>query len=170
MILPGTDESNALAVAERLRSQVRQCKVRMGSDLWDLTASIGMAHCTVAARVMDIMLSAEAAMNEAARLGGDAVGVGQPMQEPVGLARSCSRPIRGHSGRHELAGQKIWENLATASCPAARRCESFTVYCATVPASTADLIANLCRRNDASIWPDTRLTILGQQHLILPIE
>jgi diguanylate cyclase len=84
MILPGADKSNALAVAERLRSQVRQCKVRMGRDLWDLTASIGMAHCTVAARVMDIMLSAEAAMNEAARLGGDAVGVGQPMQEPVG--------------------------------------------------------------------------------------
>jgi diguanylate cyclase (GGDEF)-like protein len=84
MILPGADKSNALAVAERLRFQVRQCKVRMGRDLWDLTASIGMAHCTVAARVMDIMLSAEAAMNEAARLGGDAVGVGQPMQEPVG--------------------------------------------------------------------------------------
>jgi diguanylate cyclase len=84
MILPGADKSNALAVAERLRSQVRQCKVRMGRDLWDLTASIGMAHCTVAARVMDIMLSAEAAMNEASRLGGDAVGVGQPMQEPVG--------------------------------------------------------------------------------------
>jgi diguanylate cyclase (GGDEF)-like protein len=84
MILPGADKSNALAVAERLRTQVRQCKVRMGHDLWDLTASIGMAHCTVAARVMDIMLSAEAAMNDAARLGGDAVGVGQPMQEPVG--------------------------------------------------------------------------------------
>jgi diguanylate cyclase (GGDEF)-like protein len=84
MILPGADKSNALAVAERLRLQVRQCKVRMGRDLWDLTASIGMAHCTVAARVMDIMLSAEAAMNESARLGGDAVGVGQPLQEPVG--------------------------------------------------------------------------------------
>jgi diguanylate cyclase (GGDEF)-like protein len=84
LILPGADKSNALAVAERLRSQVRQCKVRMGRDLWDLTASIGMAHCTVAARVMDIMLSAEAAMNEVARNGGDAVGVGQPMQEQVG--------------------------------------------------------------------------------------
>ena len=41
MILPGADKSNALAVAERLRFQVRQCKVRMGRDLWDLTASIG---------------------------------------------------------------------------------------------------------------------------------
>jgi len=84
MILPGSDKSNALAVAERLRLQVRQCKVRMGRDLWDLTASIGMAHCTVAARVMDIMLSAEAAMNEAARLGGDTVGVGHPLPVPVG--------------------------------------------------------------------------------------
>jgi diguanylate cyclase (GGDEF)-like protein len=83
LILPGTDKSNALAVAERLRSQVRQCKVRMGRDLWDLTASIGMAHCSVAARVMDIMLCAEAAMNEVAGQGGDAVGVGQPMQEQL---------------------------------------------------------------------------------------
>ena len=105
MILPGTDKSNALAVAERLRSQVRQCKVRMGRDLWDLTASIGVAHCTVAARVMDIMLSAEAAMNEAAGQGGDAVCVGQPMQEPVGLASSCSRPF-GHSGPKRIRRPK----------------------------------------------------------------
>lgn len=80
LILPGADNSNALAVAERLRLQVRQCKVRMGRDLWDLTASIGVAHCTVAVRVMDIMLSAEAAMNEAAKQGGDAVTIGQPVQ------------------------------------------------------------------------------------------
>jgi diguanylate cyclase (GGDEF)-like protein len=84
LILPGTDRSNALAVADRLRSQVRQCKVRFGHDLWDLTASIGVAHCTVAVRVMDIMLSAEAAMNEVSRKGGDAVGIGQSMQEQVG--------------------------------------------------------------------------------------
>jgi diguanylate cyclase len=82
LLLPGADEANALAVAERLRSQIRQCKVRMGSDLWDLTASIGVAHCTVAARVMDIMLSAEAAVTEAARLGGDAVCIGQPVEQP----------------------------------------------------------------------------------------
>jgi diguanylate cyclase len=83
MILPGADMSNAIAIADRLRSQVRQCKVRMGRDLWDLTASIGIAHCTVASRVMDIMTSAETAMNEAARLGGDAVSVGQPVQEQL---------------------------------------------------------------------------------------
>jgi diguanylate cyclase (GGDEF)-like protein len=82
LLLPGTDEANALAVAERLRTQIRQCKVRMDNDLWGLTASIGVAHCTVADRVMDIMLSAEAAMNAAVQLGGDAVGVGQPVQEP----------------------------------------------------------------------------------------
>jgi diguanylate cyclase len=82
LILPATDESIALAVADRLRSQVRQCKVRMGHDLWDLTASIGVAHCTVASRVMDIMLSAEAAMKSAAKQGGDAIRIGQPVQEP----------------------------------------------------------------------------------------
>ena len=82
LLLPGTDEANAFAVADRLRFQIRQCKVRMDSDLWDLTASIGLAHCTVASRVMDIMLSAEAAVNSAAKLGGDAVCVGQPIQEP----------------------------------------------------------------------------------------
>jgi diguanylate cyclase (GGDEF)-like protein len=86
LILPGTDESNAQAVADRLRSQVRQCKVRMGNDLWDLTASIGLAHCTVANRVMDIMLSAEAAMRNVAKHGGDAVGIGQTVQEETHAA------------------------------------------------------------------------------------
>ncbi|HEY3391893.1 MAG TPA: diguanylate cyclase [Lacipirellulaceae bacterium] len=81
LLLPGTDEANALAVVDRLRTQIRQCKVRMGNDLWDLTASIGLAHCTVASRVMDIMRSAEAAMQEAARLGGDAIRIGQPVPE-----------------------------------------------------------------------------------------
>ena len=81
LLLPGADEVNALAVAERLRSQVRQCKVRMGNDLWDLTASIGLAHCTVAARVMDIMLSAESAMQEAIKLGGDAIRIGEKVPE-----------------------------------------------------------------------------------------
>jgi diguanylate cyclase (GGDEF)-like protein len=83
LLLPGTDEPNALAVADRLCAQVRQCKVRMGSDLWDLTASIGIAHCSSTARVMDIMLSAEAAMRQVAERGGDGVCVGQPMQVAV---------------------------------------------------------------------------------------
>ncbi|HEX5470844.1 MAG TPA: diguanylate cyclase, partial [Lacipirellulaceae bacterium] len=81
LLLPSTDESNALAVAERLCSQVRQCKVRMGRELWDLTASIGLAHCAVASRVMDIMLSAEAALRTAVENGGDRVCVGEPVQE-----------------------------------------------------------------------------------------
>jgi GGDEF domain-containing protein len=85
-LLPATDENNALAVAERICAQVRQCKVRMGRDLWDLTASIGVAHCTVAVRVMDIMLSAEAALRMAAEKGGDAVYVGQTIQEPASSA------------------------------------------------------------------------------------
>ena len=87
LLLPGTDEDNALAVAERLRAQVRQCKVRMDHDMWGLTASIGVAHCTVASRVMDIMLSAEAAMNTAVKQGGDAVCVGQPIHEPLPAVR-----------------------------------------------------------------------------------
>ncbi len=86
LLLPSTDESNALAVAERLCSQVRQCKVRMGRDLWDLTASIGLAHCTVAARVMDIMLSADTALRIAVENGGDQVCVGQAIQEPQPVA------------------------------------------------------------------------------------
>ena len=85
-LLPGTDESNTLAVVERICGQVRQCKVRMGRDLWDLTASIGVAHCNVAARVMDIMLSAEAALRTATEKGGDAVCVGQAVQEPASSA------------------------------------------------------------------------------------
>src|SRR4029078_4203201 len=57
-LLPGADEANALAVAERICAQVRQCKVRMGKDLWDLTASIGVADFPVAARVREMHLSA----------------------------------------------------------------------------------------------------------------
>ncbi len=87
MILPGTDEANALAVADRLCSQVRQCKVRMGSDLWNLTASIGVTHCTVTPRVMDIILSAEAAMLAAAEQRGDAVRIGEPVQEPLAAVK-----------------------------------------------------------------------------------
>jgi diguanylate cyclase (GGDEF)-like protein len=81
ILLPGTDEANALAVAERLGSQVRQCKVRIGADLWDLTASIGVVHSTIAFRVMDLMLSAESAMKRAADQGGDVVCVGEPVGE-----------------------------------------------------------------------------------------
>ncbi len=81
LMLPGTDEANALAVVDRLRSQVRQCKVRMGNDLWDLTASIGLAPCTVASRVMDIMRSAETAMREVAKHGGDGIRVGQAVAD-----------------------------------------------------------------------------------------
>jgi len=76
LLLPGMDETNAVAVAERLRNQVGQCKVRMGEDLWGITVSIGVAHCTTTARVMDIILAAEAARREASKAGGDAVCVG----------------------------------------------------------------------------------------------
>lgn len=86
LILPGTDEANAVAIADRLCMQVRQCKVRMGSDLWNLTASIGVTHCSVATRVMDIILSAEAAMLEAAQHGGDSIRIGEPVSDPLGAA------------------------------------------------------------------------------------
>lgn len=83
LLLPGMDETNAVAVAERLRNQVGQCKVRMGEELWGVTASIGVAHCTTAARVMDIILTAESAMREASQAGGDAVRIGhQPPVDP----------------------------------------------------------------------------------------
>jgi diguanylate cyclase len=83
LILPGTDEANALAVADRLCAQVRQCKMRMGNELWSLTASIGVAHCTSAARVMDIMLSAESAMLAGVELGGDCVRSGPTVPDPT---------------------------------------------------------------------------------------
>lgn len=87
LLLPGTDEVNATAVADRLCAQVRQCKVRMGTELWNLTASIGVAHCSMNARVMDIMLSAEAAMRAAGERGGDGVCIGQAVQGGVEEAR-----------------------------------------------------------------------------------
>ena len=68
-------------MADRLGSQIRECKVRIGANLWDLTASIGVVHSNVAFRVMDLMLSAEAAMKQAAKMGGDSVCVGLKVPE-----------------------------------------------------------------------------------------
>ena len=83
ILLPGVDEANALAVAERLQSQVRQCKVRMGDGLWNITASIGLADCSVGPSVVDVMRSAEAAMKRATERGGDMICIGEPVpQEP----------------------------------------------------------------------------------------
>ncbi len=83
LILPGTDEPTAIAIADRLCAQVRQCKVRIGNDLWSLTASIGVTHCSVTTRVMDIILSAEAALLAAAERGGDAVRIGETVLDPL---------------------------------------------------------------------------------------
>jgi diguanylate cyclase len=85
LILPGTDEANALAVADRMCAQIRQCKVRMGSELWNLTASIGVTHCSTTTRVMDIILSAEAAMLAAAERGGDSVRIGDLVPDPAAM-------------------------------------------------------------------------------------
>jgi diguanylate cyclase (GGDEF)-like protein len=78
-LLPGVDEANALAVAERLQSQVRQSKVRMGDGLWNITASIGLAHCSVGPTVVEVMRSAEAAMKRATERGGDLICIGEPV-------------------------------------------------------------------------------------------
>ncbi len=84
ILLPGVDEANALAVAERLQSQVRQCKVRMGDGLWNITASIGLANSAVGPGVVEVMRSAEAAMKRASERGGDMICVGEPMaQQPA---------------------------------------------------------------------------------------
>ncbi|MCC7476277.1 MAG: diguanylate cyclase [Pirellulales bacterium] len=87
ILLPGTDEANALVITDRICEQVRQCKVRMGTELWNLTASIGISHCTVASRVMDIILSAESAMHAAATEGGDCVRIGQSLVIDPSLVR-----------------------------------------------------------------------------------
>jgi diguanylate cyclase len=78
ILLPGVDEPNALAVAERLQSQVRQCKVRMGDGLWNITASIGLAHASVGPTVVDVVRSAESAMKRAGERGGDLIVIGEP--------------------------------------------------------------------------------------------
>ena len=86
VLLPGADEANSLAVAERLRSQTRQCKVRMAEDLWDLTASIGVAHCSSASTVVDVMKAAEGAMKQAIVEGGDAICVREAAAENLRVA------------------------------------------------------------------------------------
>jgi diguanylate cyclase (GGDEF)-like protein len=79
ILLPGVDEANALAVAERLQSQVRQSKVRMGDGLWNITASIGLSHASIGPTVVEVMRSAEAAMKRATERGGDMITIGEPI-------------------------------------------------------------------------------------------
>jgi diguanylate cyclase len=83
MMLPGVDETNALAVAERLQSQVRQCKVRMGDGLWNITASIGVADASMGAGLVEVMRSAESAMKRAAERGGDMISIGEAVTSQV---------------------------------------------------------------------------------------
>jgi diguanylate cyclase (GGDEF)-like protein len=78
ILLPGLDEANAVAVADRLQSQIRQCKVRMGDALWSITASIGVAPASVGTTVVDVVQSAERACRRAVEKGGDAICVGEP--------------------------------------------------------------------------------------------
>ena len=87
ILLPGVDEANALAVAERLQSQVRQCKVRMGDALWNITASIGLTHPEPGSTVVDVVQSAELALRKANERGGDAICVGEA---PAGKARGAA--------------------------------------------------------------------------------
>ena len=87
ILLPGVDEANALAVAERLQSQVRQCKVRMGDGLWNITASIGLANAAAGFGVVDVMRSAEGGMKRAAERGGDMICIGDaPTAQPAGAS------------------------------------------------------------------------------------
>jgi diguanylate cyclase (GGDEF)-like protein len=85
ILLPGLDEANAVAVAERLQSQVRQCKVRMGDALWSITASIGVAPASVGTTVVDVVQSAERACRRAVEKGGDAICVGEPAVQGAGV-------------------------------------------------------------------------------------
>jgi diguanylate cyclase (GGDEF)-like protein len=86
VLLPSADEVNALAIAERLRSQIRQCKVRMSDALWDLTASIGVAHCAPGTTVVEVMQAAEGAMKQAIVEGGDATCVREAVAEDLRAA------------------------------------------------------------------------------------
>jgi len=83
ILLPGVDETNAIAVAERLQSQVRQCKVRMGDGLWSITASIGMAHPSVGSNVVEVIRSAEAAMKRSMKRGGDQIVIDAPSSQEL---------------------------------------------------------------------------------------
>lgn len=72
VLLPGADEETARAIALRLQSQVANCKLRLDSELWDLSASIGVADARSGTSVVDVLMAAAAGMERAARNGGDA--------------------------------------------------------------------------------------------------
>jgi diguanylate cyclase (GGDEF)-like protein len=85
ILLPGLDETNAAAVAVRLQSQIRECRVRIGDALWGITASIGVAPASVGTTVIDVVQSAERAYRRASESGGDTIVVGEPAVQVAGV-------------------------------------------------------------------------------------
>lgn len=80
VLLPHTEEPEAIVIAERLKSQVQHCKLRLGNELWDLSASIGVADANAAHTAVDLLMCAAAGMEQAMREGGDAVRSGAAAQ------------------------------------------------------------------------------------------
>jgi diguanylate cyclase (GGDEF)-like protein len=78
VLLPGADNETAVHVAERLRSQVSECKIRINKELWELSASIGVACCMEGDGAMEILKRAAIAIGAADRLGGNAIYLGDP--------------------------------------------------------------------------------------------
>lgn len=73
VLLPSADEQGATVIAQRLRSQVNNCKLRLKNELWDLSASIGVADAASGENTVDVLMAAAAGMERAMHDGGDAV-------------------------------------------------------------------------------------------------
>jgi hypothetical protein len=58
----------------------------MSDALWDLTASIGVAHCSSTSNVVDVMRAAEGAMKQSIVDGGDAICVREAVAEDLRAA------------------------------------------------------------------------------------
>jgi diguanylate cyclase (GGDEF)-like protein len=81
ILLPATDNETAVHVAERLRSQVIECKIRIGKELWELSPSIGVACCAGNDGAMELLQRAAVALGTADKFGGNAIYLADASQE-----------------------------------------------------------------------------------------
>ena len=80
VLVPGVTSEEADRIAMRLQMQVAQCELRLSEEPWQLTASLGVAHCQVGETAMGLLLRAEAALHLSEELGGNATHTSESPQ------------------------------------------------------------------------------------------
>ena len=83
VLVPGATPQEAGQIAQRLVSQVAKCELRLSDEPWQLTASLGVAHCQVGETAMGSLLRAEAALQLSIEQGGNATHISESPQSAL---------------------------------------------------------------------------------------